>query len=365
MACDVATHAPWTYFWGGLSPKRSALSCAQSQFDECRALARGIEALENAGAEDRAQASETLRSCLEDVLRLLEGPATERSGPSSAEVSARLLRDDLPLKLVTHLDFLDFEARKYAMRTFTDIVKHSPNDILLEYMKERPHILQRLLDGSGNADVSLHCSSMLRACTRSQGLVAVLLEQDTAKRLIDLAGQTDFDISSEAFASLRELLMSQPAASATHLQANFESFFEAYHVLLRAEEAYTTRRRALRLLSDVLTARPFMAVMVAYVSNDSFLQLHMNLLRDESRAIQLDTFHVFKIFAANPNKPRRVQQILHRNKDRLVKLLESAVGDKASRGDASSALQADLSTVIRVLASLQAPPKAAPSAGGS
>eukprot|EP00440_Ansanella_granifera_P041296 gb/GFBE01044783.1/.p1 GENE.gb/GFBE01044783.1/~~gb/GFBE01044783.1/.p1 ORF type:complete len:354 (+),score=66.29 gb/GFBE01044783.1/:1-1062(+) len=345
MAVDVATHAPWNFFRGFLDA--SDAPALSSDEEVCRALWQSLEELVSSDADSRSTASEAVQEALRAVLRLLE----DRQG-CAANVSSQLLDDNTPFRLVSHLDFLDFEGRKYAMRTFSAIVKHSPSGKLLEYMRARPQLTEMLLDGSGSSEVSIHCSSMLRACTRSEGLVAMLLEQGAASRLIDLAGRDDFDISSEAFASLRELLSAQPATSALYLQVHFDNFFGSYHALLQAEGAYTTRRCALRLLGDVLTARPFMTVMVKYVSSPDWLQLHMNLLRDPSRAIQLDTFHIFKIFVANPNKPRRVHQILHRNKDRLIKHLEAAVGDKSARNEA---LHGDLKTVIRVLTALEAP----------
>ena len=47
----------------------------------------------------------------------------------------------------------------------------------------------------------------------------------------------------------------------------------------------------------------------------------MNLLRDKSKNIQFEAFHVFKVFVANPNKTAPVKDILVKNKDKLVKFL--------------------------------------------
>jgi calcium binding protein 39 len=185
----------------------------------------------------------------------------------------------------------------------------------------------------------------------SNDLVGEILHQGAAVRIIELAGKDDFDISSEAFASLRELVLAYPQAAAKFLETDFGHFFGAYHGLVEATESYATRRRALKLLSEVLLSQPFGNVMVRYVSDSEFLQLHMNLMRDSSAAIRMEVFHVFKIFAANPRKPRRVELILSRNKERLIKLLENTVGEK-SRAD--KALLNDLQTVICKLEDLGA-----------
>merc|ERR1719427_550633 len=47
----------------------------------------------------------------------------------------------------------------------------------------------------------------------------------------------------------------------------------------------------------------------------------MNLLRDKSRNIQFEAFHVFKVFVANPNKTQPILDILVKNKDKLVEFL--------------------------------------------
>ncbi|CAJ1331489.1 unnamed protein product [Effrenium voratum] len=64
-------------------------------------------------------------------------------------------------------------------------------------------------------------------------------------------------------------------------------------------------------------------VMMNYVSNEPHLKIIMNLLLADSKSIQSEAFHVFKIFVVNPQKPLRIQQILVKNKDRLVALLQT------------------------------------------
>jgi len=94
-----------------------------------------------------------------------------------------------------------------------------------------------------------------------------------------------------------------------------------------------------------------MAVMIAYVDSEHFLQIHMNLLRNNSKAIQLEAFHIFKIFVVNPRKPFRVHQILHRNRERLVKLLENFSSKKTDDDQFAK----DLRTVLETLRKLPAP----------
>ena len=63
--------------------------------------------------------------------------------------------------------------------------------------------------------------------------------------------------------------------------------------------------------------------MTTYIGNAENLKLMMNMLRDKSKNIQFEAFHVFKVFVANPNKPKPVFEILDKNKDKLLSFLQN------------------------------------------
>lgn len=69
--------------------------------------------------------------------------------------------------------------------------------------------------------------------------------------------------------------------------------------------------------------------MTRYISSTDNLKLMMNLLRDKSRNIQFEAFHGFKVFVANPNKTKQVQDILVKNQDKLLKFLADFHNDRA------------------------------------
>jgi hypothetical protein len=83
--------------------------------------------------------------------------------------------------------------------------------------------------------------------------------------------------------------------------------------------------------------------MTKYIANEANLKMMMNLLRDKSKNIQFEAFHVFKVrvmsrplrhlissqvFVANPKKPPQIETILRRNKDKLLVFLKSFHNDK-------------------------------------
>jgi calcium binding protein 39 len=87
--------------------------------------------------------------------------------------------------------------------------------------------------------------------------------------------------------------------------------------------------------------------MTKYIANEANLKMMMNLLRDKSKNIQFEAFHVFKVgligrqrthkradgfviqvFVANPKKPPQIESILRRNKEKLLKFLKDFHNDK-------------------------------------
>jgi calcium binding protein 39 len=83
-----------------------------------------------------------------------------------------------------------------------------------------------------------------------------------------------------------------------------------------------------QLLGEILLDRTNFAVMSKFISSPDNLKLMMNMLRDKSRNIQYEAFHVFKVFVANPNKARPVLDILLKNKDRLIEFLSKFQTDR-------------------------------------
>ena len=56
-----------------------------------------------------------------------------------------------------------------------------------------------------------------------------------------------------------------------------------------------TKRQSLKLLGEILLDRANFNVMTRYISNEANLKMMMNLLRDKSKNIQFEAFHVFKV----------------------------------------------------------------------
>ena len=119
--------------------------------------------------------------------------------------------------------------------------------------------------------------------------------------------------------------------SSKFLERDYESIFTQRFnpKLLSSDHAnYITRRLSLQLLSSILLSRSNYNIMIRYVSSKDNLRTIMMLLRDTSAHITLEAFNVFKIFVANPNKPKEVMRILADNKVKLIKYLTGLHKDK-------------------------------------
>lgn len=61
---------------------------------------------------------------------------------------------------------------------------------------------------------------------------------------------------------------------------------------------YVTKRQSLKLLGEILLDRANFNVMTRYIANEANLRMMMNMLRDSSKNIQFEAFHVFKVCAS-------------------------------------------------------------------
>ena len=75
---------------------------------------------------------------------------------------------------------------------------------------------------------------------------------------------------------------------------HYERFFVCYHKLLSSDN-YVTRRQALKLLGELLLDRSFFDTMTRYIASPDNLLMVMNMLKESSKNIQFEAFHVFKV----------------------------------------------------------------------
>lgn len=276
-------------------------------------------------SEDVHKHMHTIMDIIKDLTGDVHAPHLQISPDDAVELLEQMIATDLPVQLLAQIPNLEFEARTDIMNVccamFWPGMPHHFDQQVVEYLENHPRVFQLLVDGYTNEEAALHYGVVLRSCARHKELVHAFLCSGHVYQLINHVTYPSVDISSDAFYSLREMLLEHKETSAAWLESNFAEFFSAYNELLKSGE-YFAERQAQKLLTEILLDRAFKKVMQRYVADERNLQIHMNLLKDRSKVIQIEAFHVFKVFVANPNKTPRTQLILYRNSDKLIQLLE-------------------------------------------
>jgi calcium binding protein 39 len=243
-----------------------------------------------------------------------------------SQLSQEVYQNDLLQILVQQLGRLEFEAKKDAAQIFNNLLRRTVGTRAptVEYLSTREEVLLQLIQGYEQPEVALNSGLILRECIRHESLSKIILYHQQSQyfykffRFVELP---TFDLSSDAFATFKELLTRHKALVAEFLEKNYDVFFDKYYTALLNSENYVTKRQSLKLLGELLLDRSNFNIMTKYIANAENLKLMMNLLRDKSKNIQFEAFHVFKVFVANPNKPKPIADILVKNQEKLVKFL--------------------------------------------
>lgn len=284
-------------------------------------------------ASDRraAKAQEDVSRQLLQIKNMLCGPAEqETQSDITASLAQEIYNTRVLILLINNLSKIEFEAKKDVAQIFNNILRRQigTRSPTVDYICTKPEILLDLMAGYEKHDIALNCGSMLRECARHEALAKIIINEPNFYQFFKFIADPTFDIASDAFATFKELLTRHKSVCADFLEAKYEPFFQRYENLLRSEN-YVVKRQSLKLLGELLLDRHNFSVMTRYISSPDNLKLMMTMLLERSRSIQFEAFHVFKVFVANPSKPRPILDILLRNKDRLVDFLTRFQTDRA------------------------------------
>ncbi|XP_068596539.1 calcium binding protein 39, like 1 [Brachionichthys hirsutus] len=282
-----------------------------------------LEKLEASDSKKCEKVAEEASKNLASLKEILSGTGDkEPQTEAVAQLAQELYNTNLLIALIANLQRIDFEGKKDVVHLFSNIVRRQigTRTPTVEYISSHSEILFMLLKGYETADVALNCGMMLRECLRHEPLARTLLSSEQFYCFFRYVELSTFDIASDAFASFKDLLTRHKILCAEFLESNYDKVFTEYEKLLNSEN-YVTKRQSLKLLGELLLDRHNFTVMTKYISRGENLKLMMNLLRDKSRNIQFEAFHVFKVFVANPNKTQPVLDILLKNQARLLDFL--------------------------------------------
>lgn len=287
------------------------------------------EAVEKLDASNK-KTSEEVQKQLAAVKSILVGPPDgEPASDLVAALSQEVYHDNTLQLLVQNIAAFDFECKKDVLVIFNKLLRreYASRFPTVEHICGKDEILDMLIRGYENPEIALQCGAMLRECIKREALAKIILHKDSFYKFFEYVQLSTFDIASDAFSTFKELLTRHKYLPADFLEKNYDAVFSRYIELLNSNN-YVTRRQSLKLLGELLLDRANFSVMTKYISNPENLKLMMNMLRDKSRNIQFEAFHVFKVFVANPHKTKPIMDILMKNQEKLVSFLNDFHNDR-------------------------------------
>jgi len=292
-----------------------------------KALKEALVALEKSAKNEKA-ADETAKN-LSAIKVILVGDTENEPNPElGTQIASEVYSNDVIPLLILQLSKIDFEAKKDLSMIFNNLLRKTVGNRqpTVEYLCKNPTILANLISGLENPDIATHCSAIMKQCSTYEPLAKLILASPNFFSCFDYILSANFDIGSEAFGCFKEVILKHKQISAEFLEKNYDQVFDRYTALLKSDN-YVVRRQSLKLLGELLLDRANFNVMTKYISDVENLKLMMNLLRDKSKSIQFESFHVFKVFVANPHKPVQIMNILIKNKKQLLTFLGNFQAD--------------------------------------
>ncbi|CAN1237902.1 Putative MO25-like protein At5g47540 [Linum grandiflorum] len=255
-----------------------------------------------------------------------EGQA-EPNADACSQVTQEFFREDTLRVLIGCLPKLGLGPRQIAASVITNLQKQRVQGraIAPEYMESNLDLMEILLPGYEDGDIALIYGSISRDLICHQVVAKYVLESPHMPKFFTYVQLPNFEIASVAQATFKELLTRHKSTVAEFLSNSYDW-----------------------LLGDMLLDRLNAPVMVRYVSSLDNMRILMNLFREEKKSIQMETFHVFKLFVANQSKPPEIISVLAKNKNKLLRFL---AGLKTEKEDEQ--FEADKTQVIKEIASLE------------
>ncbi|KAI3379476.1 hypothetical protein SNEBB_001326 [Seison nebaliae] len=296
-------------------------------------LAKGLREallqLEKSDKKTDKLLEEIQRYVNEFKLGLIGSQENEPQAEVVARIAQEIYTNNLLQLMINNLHRVEFETKKDFAHIFNNLVRRQVGLLTptVDHLNKNKEIIFKLINGYRTSEIALNCGMMLRECIRFESLAKIVLYSDQFYNFFDYVDFPSFDIASDAFSTFKEVLTKHKPVVSEFLIDQYDKFFNNYQRLLYSEN-YVTRRQSLKLLGEILMERHHFAAMTKYISQPENLKLMMNMLRQKSKTIQFEAFHVFKVFIANPHKPKPIIDILSLNRDKLVDFLTTFHTDR-------------------------------------
>lgn len=284
-----------------------------------------------------------------------DGPFSENSTESIAQLSQEIYATDLLYLLITNLKDIEFDSRKIVVNLFNSLLRRKVGNRspTIDYLLSKKKILYALMKGPETPETSINTGSMLREAIKYETISRAVLFDSKFWEYFNYVNDNSFETSTDSFSTFYDLLSSHEKLVGEFFsnQNNIDRFMQGMNNLITRGN-YVTKRESIKMLSELIMQKQNYGLMTNYVNNAVNLKIIMLLLSDRSKNIQLEGFNVFKVFVANPKKEKGVIDILTKNKEKLLIFLTGFNKEKnddmflAERSFVIDQIQ-DLPTIIR------------------
>ncbi|XP_078435741.1 mo25 family protein [Wolffia australiana] len=303
-----------------------------------RALKESLLCLDPETARDpksREKAREDVDKIIVTMRHFLSGDGDlEPNQEQISQFVQEICKEDILSLFAFKLPVISWDARKDLAHCWGIFLRQTvgSHHCCVDYIVDHADLLDFVVGCYNNRDVAVSCGNVLRECIKYPALAKYMLESKSLDLFFKYVELPNFDIASDALATFKDLLTKNPVEVSEFLKNHYDKFFGLYERLLTSSN-YVTRRQSLKLLLEFLLEPPNTQVMKRFIQEPQYLRIIMGLLKDKSKIIQISSFHIFKVFVANPNKPPEIFQVLAENQEELLMILHGLPANKGGDDD--------------------------------
>ncbi len=171
-------------------------------------------------------------------------------GAKCVEMAQSIRQTGLMPMLIENLSSLPFESRKDVAQMFNNLVRRN-HDGFAEYIATDTYMVDMMIGAYRNPSTALLCGSMLRECIRYENIARKVLNDPSLWLFFDdYVHMPNFDVASDAFVTLGDLLTRHKPVVFDFLFFKFDEVLSHYNKLLTSTN-FVTRRQGLKVISNV------------------------------------------------------------------------------------------------------------------
>lgn len=275
--------------------------------------------------EDCSKPSPSFSKYLDRLQHIL---GTDKSPSVRIEIADVFASNGLAIVILHGLQRLDFETDKKLIAMLTALISLSPR-LQAGLLAAGEELTATLLSGYADSKLYIICGQFFRELLQFPALFQRALSVATLRSLGLYSKSPQFEVSADAFESLKLLLGSELEFLPDFLAANYVDI-EGILEDLRKTDNYFLKRQSLALTVHLLEQERNSQFRQLYAREPEHTKSAMTALKsDSSRQVKVESFFVFAcIVDLQMRQSLEVQQqsgslkIIRKNKDRLVAFLQ-------------------------------------------